>query len=484
MKTYNRVISIIILFGMMACESFEDLQLDPNRPVQAEPSLLLTAIEVDAFSTVQVSAALASRQLIFTNSASDNQYYGWQRASFADYDQLRQVAKLTVEAERTSNDSYKALSLFFRSYYIIKLTNTFGDIPFTESTKGEAGNFKPEYDTQESIFIQVLSDLKTANSLLTADSGDILGDIIYQGNILKWKKLINSFSLRVLMSMSLKENNSVIDIKGKFAEIFSNPEMFPLFESNMDNGALQYLDVEGNRYPFFNSNDLRTAYYMEKSFVDKLKRNRDPRLFVYADRDNNGRQLQETNPVAYNGLEGAAPLSENTNLILSGTGSPIDSRYYNDPINQPSLLMGYPELMLTLAEAAYRGWIPGDAEEFYREGIRASMEFNNISPHETEAYLDHHMNSYVTAEGLRLILEEKHTSLFMNSGWESFYNQRRTGIPELSLSNQIINPGGIPKRWMYPQEEIQLNLQNMNEALQRQFGGQDNVNAVMWLLRQ
>lgn len=483
MKLKN-ILSLLLAFSMLiSCQSFEDLQLDPNRPVQAEPSLILTAIEANAFSNVSAGAALASRQLIYTNSATDNQYYGWQRSGFGDYDQLRQVLKLREEADRTQNDSYRALALFFQSYYIIKLSNTFGDIPFTEAIKGQEGNFLPIYDTQESIFLQVLEDLKTANSLLNPESGEILGDIIYNGSQDKWKRLINSFTLRVLISMSIKEGNSSLNLGGRFAEIINAPTIYPIMRDNQDNGALRFLDLEGNRYPFFNSNELRTAYYMEKTFVDRLKSKNDPRLFTYADQTANGRDLEESDFNAYEGMGGAEPLAENTNQILSGEGSPIDRRYHSDPINQPSLLMGYSELAFTIAEAAHRGWVDLNTSQYYEAAIRASMEFNKISEAAIENYLSQEAVQYSSSDGLRKILEEKHTSFFMNSGWEAFYNQRRTGIPTFSLSDQIVNPGGIPKRWMYPQNEIQLNLQNMNAALQRQFGGQDDINSLMWLLK-
>ncbi|MDR7129247.1 hypothetical protein J2X69_001582 [Algoriphagus sp. 4150] len=476
---YIVTLSILLL---ASCQSFEDLQFDPNRPVQAEPGLILTSIEANAFSTVSAGAALASRQLIYTNSISDNQYYGWQRGSFGDYDQLRQVSKLSEEAERTDNNSYRALAIFFRAYYIIRLTNTFGDVPFSEAVKGGEGNFLPVYDTQESIFTKVLEDLKTANSLMGSESGEILGDIIYNGNQDKWKRLINSFALRILMSMSIKTDNPTLNIKGKFTEIYNNPSTFPLLRGNQDNGALVFLDVEGNRYPFFNSNELKTAYYMEKSFVDMLKARKDPRLFVYADKTANGSNLDDRDFNAYEGMGGAEPLAENTNQILSGDGSPIDRRYHSDPENQPSLLMGFAELSFTIAEAAHRGWITANAADHYHEGIRASMLFNSIGNSDIDAYITQEAVQYSAETGLMKILEEKYISLFMNTGWEAFYNQRRTGIPAFSLSNQIVNPGGVPKRWMYPQNEIQLNLNNMNEALQRQFAGNDDINAEMWLL--
>lgn len=479
-KIYSIGLAAILL---TSCESFEDLQLDPNRPVQAEPSLILTQIETDAFSTVSLGAALASRQLIYTNNLSDNQYYGWQRSSFNDYNQLRQVSKLMEEAERTDNDSYRAISLFFKAYYLVELTNVFGDIPASEAVLGSAGNFTPVYDPQEQVFLSILSNLDQANQLLGPDSGEILGDIIYGGDYLKWKKLINSFHLRVLMSLSIKENNAALNVKSKFNTIFSNPAQYPVMESNDDNGGLTYVDIEGNRYPTFNSNELRTAYYMERSFVDRMKESNDPRLFVFADKETNGRNLPDADLSAYSGLGGAEALSTNTNLLLAGTGSPIDSRYHSNPINQPSLLMGYAELEFTLAEAAEREWITSDPEEHYENAIIGSMLFNGISLTDAEQYIAQPEVQLGNSNPLEKILTEKHTAFFMNTGWEPFYNQRRTGIPEFSLSDEIINSGGIPKRWMYPQSEIQLNLTNLNQALERQFGGDDTINGTPWILK-
>ncbi|MFC3417841.1 SusD/RagB family nutrient-binding outer membrane lipoprotein [Algoriphagus hitonicola] len=468
---------------LSSCESFEDLQLDPNRPVQAEPSLILTQIETNAFSSVSLGAALASRQLIYTNSLSENQYYGWQRASFNDYNQLRQVSKLAEEADRKDNGSYRALALFFEANYLVELSQFFGDIPASEAVLGGSGNFSPIYDPQERVYLSVLEKLEEANSFLGPESGEILGDIIFNGDILKWKKLINSFHLRVLMSLSIKENNVSLAVADRFDAIYSNPTSYPIMTSNQDNGALVYVDIEGNRYPTFNSNELRTAYYMEKSFIDRLKSLNDPRLFVYADKETNGRNLDDFDPTAYSGLGGADALSTNTNLLLEGVGSPIDSRYHSDPVNQPSLLMGYAELEFIIAEAAIRNWISADPRVHYENGIRASMEFNGVSPKDTEAYLSQESVQLGDSDALERLLTEKHTAFFMNTGWEPFFDQRRTGIPEFSLSEEIINPSGIPKRWMYPQSEIQLNLSNLNEALDRQFGGDDDINGVPWILK-
>ena len=71
----------------------------------------------------------------------------------------------------------------------------------------------------------------------------------------------------------------------------------------------------------------------------------------------------------------------------------------------------------------------------------------------------------------------------MQGGWEPFYNQRRTGIPAFSADGGTLNEGSVPVRWMYPESEADLNQSNLENALQRQFGGQDEINGVMWLLQ-
>jgi hypothetical protein len=53
---------------------------------------------------------------------------------------------------------------------------------------------------------------------------------------------------------------------------------------NVDNAQLTFYDIVGDRYPYFNNNDIQTAYYMEETFVDMLKGYKDPRLFSFADK--------------------------------------------------------------------------------------------------------------------------------------------------------------------------------------------------------
>ena len=82
-----------------------------------------------------------------------------------------------------------------------------------------------------------------------------------------------------------------------------------------------------------------------------------------------------------------------------------------------------------------------------------------------------------------MIVTQKYINYFLNGGWEPFYNQLRTGFPVFSVDGGgVLNNEKVPKRWMYPQVELQLNTDNVEAAIGRQFND-DNINGVMWLLK-
>ncbi|WP_372482983.1 SusD/RagB family nutrient-binding outer membrane lipoprotein [Elizabethkingia anophelis] len=481
-------LTIITVLGLSGCSKVEDYQDDPNRPTRVGPESLLPDIEINAFKTIDASAALASRQLTYINGVNREQYYDWQRSSssFGNYDNIKQVQKMIGEAERTESPVYKSLARFFRSYFFISLTETYGDIPYSEAVKD--GVFYPKYDDQKSIYKDVLNELALANTELSKFNSNISGDLIYNGDLLKWRKLINSYRLRILMDLSKRADDSDLNVKQSFADIVNNPSQNPIMEGIGDSGALPFYNLVNNRYPYFNSNDLKTAYYMEQSFVDKLKKSKDPRLFKMAEKKTSTVGVMPDDPFSYyDGLYGSGDLGENSKRASDGLASRINPRYFDDPINEPTLLMGYAELQFILAEAAVRGWIGGNANAYYTKGISASMDFYKIGSADAAAYLAQPTialkpNSEI--EQIKQIMDQKHTALFFNTGWRIFYDQRRTGFPKFNTDGKgILNDGKIPKRRMYPSTEITNNNTNLTNAVNKQYPDGDNINGVMWLIK-
>lgn len=487
MKKMKPILMISMILGLFSCEDFETLTKDPNKPTDVNPSLLLTNIEVSMFSQVSIGAAYACRYLVFTDGYSTDQTYGWQRAGFGGYGTLLQVYKMMQEAEKRQLPNYIALGKFFRAYQFTQLTLTFGDIPYAEALKGDEGLFKPRYDSQEDVFAGILQELTEANDLLSESGGKINGDILYAGNILKWKKLINSFKLRVLISLSAKEGNSRLNVAERFREVYEDPVKYPIFTSLAEQGQLVFIDRDDNRYPLFHDKSSQTAVYMERTFVNHLKNRKDPRLFLFGSPEKKaveiGQPGYQTSFSSFGGLDAGAYVNDNVQrLTEKGEGSPLHQRYYSDPVNEPSIAIGYPELQFNLAEAAFRGWITASPADFYKKGITASMEFYGIAAAKITSYLNGIQVVFDPNKAMEQINTQKYLAYFLNSGWEAFYNQRRTGIPAFVTGPSTQNGGQIPKRWLYPQGELDNNFENVAEAIQRQYGGNDHVNGVMWLL--
>jgi Starch-binding associating with outer membrane len=186
--------------------------------------------------------------------------------------------------------------------------------------------------------------------------------------------------------------------------------------------------------------------------------------------------------------------------------------YYSTYTAENTILIGYPEMCFNVAEAINRGWISGDAEDWYKKGVQASIAFYGIKEgantffylkpggkvSEGGDYLSYSVsfifNDYYnqpsvkysgnTAAGLQQILNQKYLAFFQNSGYEAYYNYRRTGFPAFAQNGPGTgNSGRIPKRFQYPGTERTTNGTNLTEALQRQFGGQDDINADMWIIK-
>jgi hypothetical protein len=478
-NTYKFIAGFILMIAMIGCKKNKDFQTNPNLPSTATPALLLTRICYSVFYYDNTSAAFSTRHLTYYERGNSSVDYSWTAGSFDNFDVLRQVMQMDSLAAQTGQQQYRGLTKFFRALLFSQMTEVFGEIPYSKALQGNLGNFKPEYDTQESIYKGLLQELDQANTLLDESKGKINGDIINGGSANQWKKLVNAFKLRLLIHLSKKESNTNLNIKTQFQNIISQPAIYPLFTGNADNAQLVFNSTApDNYYPDFGYLSLATAVSMEKGFVKILKDRSDPRLFAIAEPVSG---MPANVFASYEGVDAGLTVSDQQ--TASSNASRIKSRYYNDRVNEPWILMGYAEQEFIIAEAIVRNWIPGVAKDHYENGIRASMSFYGVSNADITTYLAQPLVVYNPATALSQIAIQKYIALFMNGGYEAFKEQRRTGIPTLSVGPGTFNNGMVPKRWLYPQSEYDYNLANLTASLQRQYGGTDDVNGVMWLLQ-
>jgi hypothetical protein len=473
---------ILFLFAgllLAACHKHEYYQTNPNQPTTATPALLLTGICVDVFNTYPTGPAYAARYITYYERPDDNINYGWQTAGFGDYSTLRQVNEMQKLAEASGETHYIALAKFFRAVVFSRLTETFGDIPYSQALKGAEGVSKPAYDTQEAVYVGLLKELEEANTLLTGNTENIGGDVIFDGDGAKWQRAVNAFRLRLLIHLSKKEDNTALNIKRQFAEIVDNPAKYPLMRDAGDNAQIKYdSNAVSSYYPTFNNLSIKSLVSLEKGLVKLMKDRSDPRLFQYGD-PITGKPANDYN--SYEGVDAGLLISDQQNSAPGA--SKLNRRYVQNKTNEPMILIGYPEQEFIIAEGIARGWATGSASGRYINGVRASMRGYGIGSISIEQYLNKPLNKFDAAKALEQIAIQKYLALFMQSNWEPFLEQRRTGFPNFSIGPGTLNNGQIPKRWKYPQSEHEVNPENIDAAIARQFGGTDDVNQVMWLLR-
>lgn len=525
-----RLILICAVLVIASCnKKFEKLEVNPNSPESVPASLALNGVEV---SINQRPWGLEQRwnQFACCNyNYYGNQEYNWSGASLY-YTTLKNVIKMEEEAKKSSGkdvNPYSALGKFFRAYLFYEMTMRVGDLPMTEALQG-IESLKPKYDTQQAIFVQILKWLEDANKdltqLISAADNSLLGDFYYNNDLRKWQKLVNSFRLRVLISLSKKDTDATLGIKADFAKVFGNKSGYPVFSDMNDNFSFVYINPF-NKYPTNPDNygfDA-TRYNMSSTYLGLLTNLKDPRTFAVADPA--GAQLKAGKlPSDHSAYVGASPAEDLADMsskagIDNGAGFVPGvysfygrKRYYSTYTAENTILVGYPEMCFNIAEAINRGWIAGDAEDWYRKGVQASIGFYGIKEGANTFYylkaggkvveggdyiaynVNFIFNDYYnqpsvkyagnTAAGLDQILKQKYLAFFQNSGYEAYYNFRRTGIPDFAKGGPGTgNSGLIPMRFQYPGTERTTNGENLTEALSRQYGGVDDINRAMWIIK-
>jgi hypothetical protein len=298
------------------------------------------------------------------------------------------------------------------------------------------------------------------------------------------------------------------DVKAQFNNIISNPATYPIMTSNSDNMVYKFNAV--NLYPNYatGSNSYNNFLFVGQPVLNITTSTADPRTFVFATPVNKATYTQFS---SYQG----APMGTAVANLLGATYSNFNGfRYFGSNIGanaEKFIFIGYPELCFNIAEAINLGWVSGNAQTWYNNGITASfanlgLTLNIAAPvNQTITVYDvagssvgtvttdyatfvNNINTAYTTNALNAILTQKYVALFMNSGWEAFYNYRRTGVPAFptGAANQpgyLTTGGNIPRRFLYPFDETTANTSNYNAALSSQFGGTDDVTKDTWLTK-
>lgn len=509
MRKYIALIFTILFIG---CGSFDDLNLNPDAPSKVTPNFLATQTILNATNRITGKWLLDDTWLMKSTSFTEHmEWYMYNKfdrsepngmGGFRHMQDLINCKKMVELAEQDATipegerKAYNALNLFMNAYFFYGLTMELGDIACSEALLGESdGIITPKYDTQEEVFSFIITSLEESSNIFK-ESTKLNGDFIFNGDVNKWHRTVNSFALRVLNMISKKDKVMNINIKEKF-EMFASKD---LIDSEENSFMRKFSQSTANQwYPFYYEKQNYWSYpVMTSFFIDMLTNLQDNRLFLYAEPAPSLSEFDSNSFEAYSGVDPTLEYGKIQAEYTSGQHSTINKRYHRVPDGEPIKFISYSEVQFILAEAALRGWSTGNnSKQHYENGIRAAMNFTyNHTPssfnHNIVIDTDY-INSYLNGSAkynesiaLEQIMTQKYIAAFVQLPFNSYFDYRRTGFPNIPINpetnmNEVKTQ--LPKRWMYPASEYSQNRENVEEAVKRQFNGKDTPNELMWILK-
>lgn len=476
MKQIINIFLVSILLATACTRNFDEINDNPNFPTvdEANPALILPKILFETGNQMTAGMAWGTGNTIAQLTATNN-FTGTDRYLLGTYSgtwnllyrNMRDAQNLYDLGESLGNKAYQGAALTLKAWLLANTTELWGSVPYSEALKGKQDIFAPKYDDQREIYESILSDLENA-AALSAQGGNMRGDILYFGDSEKWERLANSLRLRYLMRLEKKWGEMGIDGASQIQAIADTGK---IFRSNDDNGAVAYL-AGTNRWPL---NTSRVGSFDEKRMSQRietvLKDLNDPRMSILF------RPVDNPNSDEFVGVPNGLSEDEASNFNGGANNqSRLGRRFREEPAAVEMIIMHYSEAYFILAEAAEKGYINGDAADFYRKGVQANLEYYGIE--DFEKYLSQ-ASVQLGEDNLVKIAEQKWLSLFM-VGNEAWYDFRRTGLPELTPGpNATINE--VPSRVQYPTAEQVLNESNYKAVVGSQ--GPDEITTKMWILK-
>lgn len=500
---YSFLFCVLLTFHTSCDEGFDELNTSKTGAISIDPVFQLNnAIITTSFpgSTLIYDIGIV-QQIISPNSGvlTGANYNQDNRGATEDLWQsyyrnvirnTRDIISRTEEVPERSN--LMNMARILQAYAFMVLTDTYGDIPYTEGGNGYVDQvFFPAYEAQEAIYPKIIQELKDASAGLNASGKIESADILYGGNVDKWKKFANSILLRAGMRLSRANPSQAQQIAG---DAFSAG----VITSNSDNAVMRhdnnYLNPLGNT---LNSTEAAN-FYMTEPFVNYLKSTNDPRLSAIAVRyvgatsgPGQTTDVQSYDPADQIGM----PMGHDNGsitVVAADLGlasfydfTQVDRRRVADR-DAPQYFVTASQTLLLLAEAKERGWITTatTTAEFYNLGVRAHMEqmasydaASAIASQDIDDYLA--ANPFDPATALEQINTQYWVSSFMN-GPEAWANFRRSGFPDLApnpFAGKDIT-GDFIRRLTYPNSEISVNTDNVNVAISRM--GADDLDTRVW----
>ncbi len=478
MKKYIKNIVTVFMIAVMSLgtsctDKFSEINVDPDNPIDV-PTINLLAWSIwhtsyrfyDRWFMLDEPCSFAAyvAKLSYIDEAKYQFRPGIQDSNWAYI--YRTLVNLRDIQTRATADGFPNL-LYAAQIMEVEVmqiaTDRWRDVPYSNAVKMGEGVLLPTYDKQEDIYPALLALLKTvADNMADAPGSDDIssGDLLFHGEMDKWRKFCNSLRLR--MAIRISEVSSAL-AKETVEEVLGNPSRYPIMENNEDNAFFWWDVDDSNRFePIGDAYRTRKAEFCAPDvMVDYMNANNDPRIGVYF------------SPTQSSQTPGDPDYTDGTPLyrgyIIGASVNPPAKNYsvwgykYGQDLGGMSPYMRVAEVYFHIAEAATLGYNTGGitVEAAYTKALNFSMEENEVSAADATAYME---GAGKFTGQLKQIWYEEWVAMF-KQGMEGWSLYRRTGVPE----NNYIAPGRAvqytdhnvpPFRSPYPATETDLNKSN------------------------
>jgi hypothetical protein len=369
-----------------------------------------------------------------------------------------------------ANANQIAIARILKAYIYWTITDRWGDVPYSEALQG---NPNVAFDTQESIYKDLITELTEAIAQFTTGA-TIKGDIVYNGDIAKWKKLANS--MRMLMALRLSKRYpgaseyAATEFKAALADAAGS------IATNADNFTLNFPGGSGWRNPFYNMYDGRKDYgesqTMTRLLVDTI----------------GGDNRQNVYGAAVSGAASTlgVPYGWSRDNIDPWCQANPTYTYVFAPAYRTQTSPGYvvkaSSVLLARAEAAELGWTTEVDSVPYKLGIAASFTQWGLTAPDASYLLRStvQLKAGQTAKNLKKIATQQYIAYYPD-GLQGWSNWRRTGYPVLLPAPDATNtPPVIPRRYMYGTADYSLNKDAVDAAVLLISGGDKMDSRVWW----
>jgi len=543
-------IAVVALASLTAAscssdDTMTDINTDPSKAATMDPNAQLTTAELQTYGDLGMVEIYRNYHYAF-----DQQLMGcWNTTNYGghhtiDNNEMSRVwtslyptaVKNIVDAiaHADSKPNLKAVASVYRVYLMSVITDIYGDCPYTEAGLGFIkGISNAKYDKQKDIYYDFFNQLDSADRELYAANDKVTGDVIYNGDVAKWKKLANSLRLRYAMRISnvepdkaRQEFEKALIADGGIIESADDDAYIHYMTTSMSFGQESYSDYRGNRLSqlLFGNDPANNPSYICSTFFNKLKDTGDPRTYricrFYYDGlmsatgpDNRidltdemisqHQKMEPCDPGAYSW--DAWPTGYTSDLLteMAKTNSKINPSLAREvrpklannflKTDNPGIIMTSAEVDFLLAEATLKGWNVGrgSVDDLYWQGVRKAMDLLS-DRYDCKPVSDEEFNTYKANNSIGHTNDQKEEAIntqawilhFTNPA-ECWANVRRSGYPKLlspdayGWGSMLTGGKDIPVRLCYPVLESSYNKANYDEALGR-MGGKNDWHTPLW----